>query len=71
VQQPQQQQQQQQQQQRLTALMTYGVINSQYVSSSQTNQQTTGYAVSVISAASAPSYKIVVPYANRRVYWAN
>jgi hypothetical protein len=48
-----------------------GVINSQYVSSSQTNQQTTGYALSEISAASATSYKIVVRYANRRVYWGN
>jgi hypothetical protein len=48
-----------------------GVINSQYVSSSQTNLQTTGYAVSEISAASATSDKIVVPDANRRVYWAN
>jgi hypothetical protein len=42
---------------------TSGFINSQHISSSQINQQTTGYAVSETSAASVTLDKIVVPYA--------
>jgi uncharacterized membrane protein len=50
---------------------TSGVINSQYASSFQINQQIAGYAAFETSAARVILIKIAVPYANRLAYWAN